>query len=186
MSTVLNLLWAGSVASVGYITQAFKILNVKYYVSQQLAQMQAHNLNRDILIARAESGGMKKIVNQLFKDYDKDIKADNWCWVKVKDKIMCVPIESGRLKSKRKGIPGIEICTKERHNGIFPPIASIANALDPCTVDSEILEKNRLSWVDDWKKTLQGYATGYISNLEFYVLQLEAIEQDLTLNLLKV
>lgn len=183
MAGIISAVWAGAIVTSGYIAKALSILNVKYYVSQQLAQMQAHRLNKDSIISAAKRGGMGKVVAQIFKDYDRDIKADKWCWVKVDNDIMCIPIVNGRLVSKRKGVPGITICPKQRHNGIFPPIASIANALEPCTVD---LKSKRLSWLEDWKKTLQSYATGYLSNLEFYVLQLEAIEQDLNLALLKV
>tara|TARA_B100001057_G_C22844907_1_gene948580 strand:+ start:227 stop:787 length:561 start_codon:yes stop_codon:yes gene_type:complete len=186
MAAIISAVWSGAVITSGYIAKALNILNVKYYVSQQLAQIQAHSLNKDSIIQAATRGGMGKVVKQIFKDYEHDIQADKWCWVKVGNDVMCIPIVKGRLVSKRKGIPGITICPDQRHNGIFPPIASIANALEPCTVDTTLLKENRLGWLEDWKKTLQSYATGYLSNLEFYVLQLEALEQDLSLKLLKV
>ena len=147
MAGIISAVWAGAVVTSGYIAKALSILNVKYYVSQQLAQMQAHSLNKESIIIAAKKGGMGKVVAQIFKDYEHDIQANKWCWVKVDNDIMCIPIENGRLVSKRKGIPGITICPNQRHDGIFPPIASIANALESCTIE---IDSNRLIWLLDW------------------------------------
>lgn len=81
MAGIISAVWAGAIVTSGYIAKALSILNVKYYVSQQLAQMQAHRLNKDSIISAAKRGGMGKVVAQIFKDYDRDIKADKWCWV---------------------------------------------------------------------------------------------------------
>ena len=69
-----------------------------------------------------------------------------------------------------------KICKTQRFGGIFPPIASITKVLKECTADV-----NTLGWKESWETMLKGYAKGYLSNLEFYVLQLEAIEQDMAL-----
>ena len=49
MAGIISAVWAGAVVTSGYIAKALSILNVKYYVSQQLAQMQAHSLNNCLL-----------------------------------------------------------------------------------------------------------------------------------------
>ena len=62
MAAIISAVWSGAVITSGYIAKALSILNVKYYVSQQLAQMQAHSLNKDSIIQAATRGGMRKVV----------------------------------------------------------------------------------------------------------------------------
>jgi hypothetical protein len=146
------------------VNQAFKVLGIKFYVSQQLAQMQAHYTNKfDILRAAGSKGPRRTLVEQIFKDYEDEIKFEDYCWVKKDNELICIKKDKS-------------ICKKERFGGIFPPIASIAKVLKPCTQKVEALK-----WKENWETMLKGYAKGYLSNLEFYVLQLEAIEQDMAL-----
>lgn len=146
------------------VNQAFKVLGIKFYVSQQLAQMQAHYTNKfDILKAAGKGTPRRTLVEQIFKDYEDEIKFKDYCWVKKGNELICIKQEDG-------------ICKTQRFGGIFPPIASIAKVLKPCTQKVEALR-----WKENWETMLKGYATGYLSNLEFYVLQLEAIEQDMAL-----
>lgn len=147
------------------MNQALKVLGMRYYVSQQLAQMQAHYTNKfDILKAAGKKNTPRRmLVEQIFKDYEDEIKFNEYCWVKKNNELICIQKDN-------------EICKNQRFGGIFPPIASIAKVLKECTADV-----NTLGWKESWETMLKGYAKGYLSNLEFYVLQLEAIEQDMAL-----
>lgn len=155
------------IAVAGAVFQrAAQILGIKYYVSQQLAQMQAHHINKRSILKRAGKRGEKQydVIAQIFKDYEDDIKFNDYCWVKLKDgELACIN------KDER-------ICKTQRFGGIFPPIASIEKVLKPCTEKVETL-----GWRETWETKLKGYAKGYVSNLEYYVLQLEALLQDMAL-----
>ena len=61
------------------MNQAFKVLGMRYYVSQQLAQMQAHYTNKsDILKAAGKKNTPRRMLRrQIFKDYENEIKFVN-------------------------------------------------------------------------------------------------------------
>lgn len=157
-------------AVLGYIGQIFA---GKYYVTQQLAQMQAHNINRNALIEKS-TGKTKKIITQIFNDYDKEIEAFNWCWVKQKNQLRCVPMSNGKMRGKN-----VTICESQRHDGIFPPLAAIAQSMGECT--TRIGDTGNAFSVT--KEKMKNWGQAYASNLEFWVLQLEALEQDMAITL---
>ena len=167
-----GLFW-GTVAAVtsawGYLTYIQPINSAKYYVSQQLAQMQVHRFNKHTIIKAARKDPkLQKLIVQIFKDYEKDIEFDTWCWIKIKAgkgfRWACV---------RKDQYPNIR--KNQRFGGIFPPIASLESTVEECGVN--ISER---TWLNEWKNAFKGYATGYFSNLEYYVLQLEALEQDMS------
>ena len=53
-----------------------QVFSAKYYVTQQLAQMQAHNLNRKKILEKA-NGSSKKVIKEIFEKYDELIDAKN-------------------------------------------------------------------------------------------------------------
>jgi hypothetical protein len=153
----------------GYLSKLSFVSNAKYYVSQQLAQMQAHYYNRFRIefAARQRDRKLGRLVEQIFEDYKKDIYFDEWCWIKIE--------KNGEYDWKCVK-NGPLICPTEKFGGIFPPIASLESTVKPCSTK---IKSN--GWLTDWKNALKGYGTGYFSNLEYYVLQLEALEQDMAL-----
>jgi hypothetical protein len=156
----------------GYLSKLTFLSGAKYYVSQQLAQMQMHFFNKDHILRAAKASKDKRLpalVKQIFEDYKKDIHFDDWCWIKNSDgKWQCV-------KQKDK-----QICPGEKFGGIFPPIATLENTVKVCNNFKE-----QKSWLNTWSNVVKGYGTGYLSNLEYYVLQLEALEQDMAIMPLK-
>ena len=151
----------------GYLTYIQPAIGAKYYVSQQLAQMQAHRFNKArILQACRGETRLRKLVEQIFKDYERDIEFKKWCWVKTKK----------NNKTKWACLQNAaHIGHRQKFHGIFPPIASLESTIEYC--DEDIPES---TWLNKWKSAFKGYATGYFSNLENYVPQLEAIEQDMS------
>lgn len=156
-----------------YLSNLSFFSGAKYYVSQQLAQMQMHYFNKDNIIRAAKASKDKRLPNlvkTIFENYKKDIYYDEWCWIKSNNgKWHCV--------KQRKDEP---ICPGEKFGGIFPPIASLASTVKVCNTF-----KAEEEWLEKWKNVLKGYSQGYLSNLEYYVLQLEALEQDMAIMNLK-
>jgi len=157
----------------GALTYIGKIFSGKYYVTQQLSKMQAHNINRGALIARA-NGKTKEVIVKIFEAYDNEIEASEWCWVKKGTELRCVPMNNGKMRGKN-----VSICSSQRHDGIFPPVAAIASSMGECTTrigdtDSTFLEA---------KEKMKNWVQAYASNLEYLVLQLEALEQDMAITL---
>ena len=155
-----------------YLSKLTFFTGAKYYVSQQLAQMQMHYYNKDRIKRAAKTSGddrLPKVVEKIFEAYEKDIKYDKWCWIKYKDgdkiKWMCVEKKDN-------------ICKNQKFGGIFPPIATLEQTVEPCTDPPDAS-----NWEINWKNIFVGYGKGYLSDLEYNVLQLEALEQDLALKL---
>lgn len=181
----MNVLTAAvSVASAiySYMSVFSPAKDAKHYVSQQLSQMQAHSYNRKYIIQAAQNidknnksskGKIHKLtplINAIFVEYDKMIQADKWCWIMKKEVIYCV---------NRDENPNI--CDEERHDGIFPPLAGLEKTLKECT--AAINDNN---WKTRWKKAAEAYAkTYYLSSLEYYIFQIEALEQDMAIMKLK-
>ena len=70
-----------------YLSKLTFFTGAKYYVSQQLAQMQMHYYNKDRIMKAAKATGDKrlpKVVDNIFKSYKKDIQYDKYCWIKYK------------------------------------------------------------------------------------------------------
>ena len=154
----------------------------KYYVTQQLSKMQAHSYNRKYIIQAASnidrnnksSKGKKRflkpVVEAIFREYDKMIEADKWCWVKRDCELYCL---------SRAENP--QLCEKERHDGIFPPLAGLEKTLQDCRG-----KINNTNWQNKWEKAATAYAkTYYVSSLEYYIFQIEALEQDMAIMKLK-
>lgn len=168
-----GILWGTATAAVisawGYLSYIKPVAGAKYYVSQQLAQMQIHRFNKHMIIkACRKDPKLQKLIKQIFEDYEKDIEFDSWCWVKHstggKTAWACIP------KNK---YPGLR--KNQRFGGIFPPIASLESTIEDCGITL-----TESTWLNEWKNAVKGYAAGYFSNLEYYVLQLEALEQDMS------
>jgi hypothetical protein len=157
---------AAAATAWGYLSYVQPITGAKYYVSQQLAQMQAHRFNKfNILKACRGDPRLTQLVTQIFEDYERDIEFTQWKWVKLRTgKWACIPAaRAQRLRANQK------------FGGIFPPIASLESTVEACDIDIE-----EDSWLTQWKNVFRGFARGYFSNLENYVLQLEAVEQDMS------
>ena len=166
------------------VSSITSIFSAKYYVSQQLAQMQAHNLNRERIIQKAR-GATKKVIQDIFEKYDKAILADQYGWIKV----LCKENENGKEicelrliklddegKTLSSGRGKINPCDGQIHKGIFPPSDSIEAALEKC--------KSSVAQQRSYRELIQEYssfAKTYLSNLEYWILTLEALEQDMAL-----
>lgn len=169
-----GVLWGTAAAAAvsaawGYLSYIKPVAGAKYYVSQQLAQMQVHRFNKHMIIkACKKDPKLQKLIVNIFKDYERDIEFDKWCWVKHKkgSRTAWACVLKSRYPTLRKN---------QRFGGIFPPIASLESTIEDCGVT--ITES---TWLDEWKNAFKGYATGYFSNLEYYVLELEALEQDMS------
>ena len=160
---------AAAVSAWTYLSYIQPVAGAKYYVSQQLAQMQIHRFNKYMIIKASEKDRkLQKLIVQIFKDYEKDIEFDKWCWVKhtTSGKTAWACVRKNKYPGLRKN---------QRFGGIFPPIASLESTIEDCGI--QITER---TWLNEWKNAVKGYATGYFSNLEYYVLQLEALEQDMS------
>jgi len=150
----------------GYLSQLTFFTGAKYYVSQQLAQMQVHHYNKFNVCQAAKNtkqDRFKKLVQQIFEDYERDIKYKEYCWITNGDDWKC--IENTK-----------DICAIQKFGGIFPPIASLEHMVKPCDAWS-----NKEWEKSEWAAVVNGYKDGYLSDLEYYVLQLEALEQDMAL-----
>lgn len=155
--------------------------DAKHYVSQQLSQMQAHSYNRKYIIQAAANidknnksdrgiqRKMRPIIEAIFKEYDNMILACKWCWIKKGGELYCLSRADNN------------ICDKERHDGIFPPLAGLEKTLEECTANV-----NNTNWKTSWEKAAAAYAkTYYLSSLEYYIFQIEALEQDMAIMKLK-
>lgn len=151
------------------------LFGADYYVTKQLAQIQAHYVNKDDIIKNAKDTS-KKVIKTIFENYEKAIDVNNWCWVKKKNKLYAIPMKDGKMTNK-----DVKICESQRFNGIFPPIAGIKDAMEECSNDKLNLNDKSLipatlrAKITEWPKI-------YNSDLEYWILQLEAFEQDLTLH----
>lgn len=157
---------AGAVAGVawGYLSKLTFFSGAKYYVSQQLAQMQVHHYNKYHICKAAKDSKQdrfKNLVKQIFKDYENGIQYNEYCWITNGKKWKCI-------KNSK------DICSKQKFGGIFPPIASLEHMIEPCEKWDDGKE-----WYKLWFKIANAYKDSYLSDLEYYVLQLEALEQDM-------
>lgn len=166
--------WASATASVEYVKAFF---SGKYYVEQQLAKMQVHRLNKDKLIEKA-SGRSKLIVQSICDEYDKLIQAEKWRWIKRGNKLECLRHENGNVIGKGKKY-GICKDKNKHHDGIFPPLGAIAETMEEC--NSNVEGDN--ATVGDVTDTLKAWTNTYFSYLEYWVLQLEALELDMAVTL---
>lgn len=156
------------------VSSITSIFSAKYYVSQQLAQMQAHNLNRKRIIDKAE-GATKRVIQDIFEKYDKAILADQYGWIKKRNKLHLIKLDDkGRTLSSGRG--KINPCKGQIHKGIFPPSDSIEAALTEC--ESNIAQQRNYT---DLVQEYSSFAKTYLSNLEYWILTLEALEQDMAL-----
>ncbi len=150
------------------------IISAKYYVTQQLAQMQAHNMNRESIIEKAR-GPTKTVIEKIFKEYDTAILANQYAWVKHENKLYIVKLKDGKTFSVAGGqiIP----CGNNVHYGIFPPTAAISAALEEC--------KSRLDFDKEYytglTEEVKQWAKTYNSNIEYWILTLEALLQDMAI-----
>tara|TARA_B000000441_G_scaffold77205_1_gene52401 strand:- start:55 stop:573 length:519 start_codon:yes stop_codon:yes gene_type:complete len=153
-----------------------QVFSAKYYVTQQLAQMQAHNINRDNIVAKA-GGPSKKVIKEIFKQYDKLIQAQKWAWVKKKGEVYAVQTQNKAVKD----INGkYHNCKMRMHYGVFPPTPTIEASLTECEEKWEIdVDEDYLPAV---KKEMAGFVNAYASNLEYWVLTLEALLQDMAIS----
>lgn len=139
--------------------------NQKFYINQQVMQMQAHYLNKNRLINSAK-GKTKEVLTAIFIKYEATIGADNCCWIKTKDNLFLVKMEKGKVMVNNKWeAPGCYV-----HRGFFPPSMPIYATMQRCTKNIDTNNVSVLqnkSLVDAW------------NDMEFLVLQLEALEQDM-------
>lgn len=159
---------AGAMAGVawGYLSNLTFFSGAKYYVSQQLAQMQVHHYNKFNISKAAKDSKQdrfKNLVQQIFNDYEKGIKYNEYCWITNGKDWKCIENTD-------------DICAAQKFGGIFPPIASLEHMIEPC----EKWDDGK-GWYKLWFKIANAYKDTYLSDLEYYVLQLEALEQDMAL-----
>ena len=152
-----------------------QVFSAKYYVTQQLAQMQAHNLNRKKILEKAK-GSSKKVIKEIFEKYDELIKAKNWGWIRKGDKAYAVKLHSGVFfeKSSYKA----QVCSDGMHLGIFPPTPAVIVSLPDCQYDLDFEE----NYYEGLREEVTGFAEAYASNIEYYVLTLEALLQDMAIS----
>ncbi len=159
---------AGAVAGVawGYLSKLTFFTGAKYYVSQQLAQMQVHHYNKftiSLAARRSNQDRFKNLVSQIFQDYENGIKYNDYCWITNGTDWKC--IENSK-----------DICPTQKFGGIFPPIASLEHMVHPCKKWDDVD-----NWYNLWFEIANAYKDTYLSDLEYYVLQLEAMEQDMAI-----
>jgi hypothetical protein len=155
------------------ISSVRNAMAAKYYVSQQLSQMQAHNLNRGAIIDKASDLSKKVIVN-IFERYDEAIQSKDYAWIKKNNELVLIKLTDGLTRSSGGGM--VTACSENFHRGIFPPMDGIEATLEECTTK---LGKE-LSY-NDWLKQYGAFIASYVSNLEYWILTLEALEQDMAL-----
>lgn len=145
----------------------------KYYVSQQLSQMQAHNLNREIIIDKANEVS-KKVIKDIFNRYDKAIQSNNYAWVRQNNNLVLIKLQGDKTRTSGGGMA--TPCKENFHRGIFPPMDGIEATLEDCKTNlgKEIYYK-------DWAIQFSAFIASYLSNLEYWILTLEALEQDMAL-----
>jgi hypothetical protein len=145
----------------------------KYYVSQQLSQMQAHNLNRGTIIEKANTVS-KKVIRNIFELYDEAIQSDKYAWIKQENQLVLITLTDGKTRSRGGG--KITACDENFHRGIFPPMDGIEATLEDCktNIGEELGYK-------DWATQFSSFIASYVSNLEYWILTLEALEQDMAL-----
>jgi len=136
-----------------------------FYVNQQVMQMQAHYLNKDALI-RAAKGRTHQVVEKIFEQYESTIRAKTCCWVKT-DKLYLVQMKGASVKVGTKWEnPGCYV-----HRGFFPPSMPIYKSMEKCTkpidTTNSVSVTENATLVSAWNQ------------MEFLVLQLEALEQDM-------
>lgn len=150
-----------------------QIFSAKYYVTQQLAQMQAHNLNRKNILNKA-TGKSKHVIKEIFEKYDNLIDVKNWGWVRKENKAYAVQLTDGAFldneKKKRE-------CSNGMHFGIFPPTAAVIASLTDCQYNLDFEE----NYYEGLKKQVTSFAEAYASDIEYYVLTLEALLQDMAI-----
>lgn len=168
----------------------------KYYVEQQLAKMQVHYMNRSIIklgLGRHNNKykrALTDMLNKIFKEYETLIQADKYGWVKVEKKLYCIPIT--KKKSIVLNIDGANIDETSRlvegqdiFLGIFPPLAGLEVLLKPYTKNRKnrrlIKGQGIKSTITNAIGRITNTAQSYMSNLEYWVLQIEALEQDLSI-----
>ena len=79
MTSILLGTAAAVVSAWGYLSYIKPVSGAKYYVSQQLAQMQVHRFNKHMIIkASKKDPKLQKLIKQIFKDYEKDISCQSW------------------------------------------------------------------------------------------------------------
>jgi hypothetical protein len=151
-----------------------QIFSAKYYVTQQLAQMQAHNLNRPNILKNA-TGKSKNVIKEIFEKYDELIDVKNWGWVRKGNKAYAVKLEDGEFIDAF-GLP--QVCSNEMHLGIFPPTPAVIVSLPDCRYDLDFKE----NYYEGLREEVTGFAELYASDIEYYVLTLEALLQDMAIS----
>jgi hypothetical protein len=151
-----------------------QLFGAKYYVTQQLAQMQAHNLNRENILASA-TGNSEKVIKEIFEKYDKLIDIENWGWIRKGDKAYAVKLDNGVFLDE---FDKEQVCSNGMHFGIFPPTPAVIVSLTDCKYNLDFKE----NYYEGLKEQLTGFAELYASDIEYYVLTLEALLQDMAIS----
>lgn len=150
-----------------------QVFSAKYYVTQQLAQMQAHNINRD-KIKRKAKGRSLPVIEKIFKRYNELIKANEWAWIKKGGEIHAVKIKDKNVKDAKGKY---HKCKKGMHYGVFPPTSTMEASLTECKWEID-LDRDYLPAL---KKEMAAFVEAYASDLEYWVLTLEALLQDMAI-----
>lgn len=150
-----------------------QIFSAKYYVTQQLAQMQAHNLNRKNILKKA-TGKSENVIEEIFKKYDELIDVKNWGWVRKGNKAYAVKLEDGEFID---AFGKKQVCSNGMHFGIFPPTPAVIASLTDCQYNLDFEE----NYYEGLKEEVTGFAELYASDIEYYVLTLEALLQDMAI-----
>lgn len=163
-------MWAAVTKVISGVGQIF---SAKYYVTQQLAQMQAHNLNRKKIIKKA-TGPSKKVIEEIFEKYDELIDAKSWAWIRQGDTTYPVKLEDGKFMD---AFGKNQVCSKGMHYGIFPPTPAVIASLKDCQYNLDFKE----NYYEGLMEEVTGFAEAYASNIEYFVLTLEALLQDMAI-----
>jgi len=145
------------------ISTITSVFGAKYYVEQQLAQMQAHHLNRKLIEEKAGTPA-NVIIKKIFDEYEKAIHYNDWKWFRDNDNNLHVVPRQTALRK-----------TGYTHRGIFPPLGEIGSILVQC--DKVVGMDNTESFLALGKN----FVEAYVSKLEYWVLTLEALLQDMAI-----
>jgi hypothetical protein len=186
------------------------VTSVKYYIEQQLSKMQIHYYNKDLIMTRLKvlddrySMETLKIIGKTMKNYRILIRADEYAWIKLynKKKWSLHLIQIKRFKKENQE-PLIKAGLL--FEGIFPPLHD--RLLKPFTnaninkynenkgnqnenekiklknikkINDNILSSKKVK-LSESADVIKTFGKSYLSYLEYWVLQIEALEQDLSI-----
>lgn len=164
-------------------------LNTNYQRTKLLAKMQIHYMsylgNKDRL-----KGTWGQVIKDIMQKYEKEVKTDTYGYVKIKDKFYLVK------NGHDYGNGAFNFSNLIKQNRLFPGIYPPVDGFSPIQtyiakppkkwslffvskVASEAENIKKFKTVDTFVLKFNEQWTYWLSSLEYWVLQIEAIEQDM-------